>query len=774
MTFFRRLSAIALLGLGLLQHAHALEGVQYRDGRYVAPLSAFKGDEQPIILRGAAPQQGLSIPIPYRLKIEEAQLDLDFTNSISLIDSSQLSVLLDEYPVAQLKYKAARPEAKARMRLPLKRLAPGYHQLRLAGAQHYTNECEDPSRAELWSRVDVQESRLSLTAELRELRPVLSMLPDLIDKKLWSYYRLTIATPAELDTKTTFSSGALAAQGAALLLDYAPMGVEHKGLVRLEGKAREQQRKRTALAGIDFSSLPQGDVFILGTRASLTPYLREDELSRLGGSYYAIFARPDDARHFVFLIAGEDEGRLEEAARGFAQGRMVMPYAERARLEELDIPPAEDWRARGLLLPGSERRHIFREFGFNSVTLQGMAAPSANLWFWTQPDPFAPLKDTIEVELDVSFAPGMNEDSVLNLLLNDRFEAGLPLRGGDGGRYDHVKLSVPYAHLKPGWNELRLVADMKPQFLGGKCQPIIDSHLQTTVFDSSRLYVKSRGDLITLPDLDLLQRTGLPLVQDPDGRGLRVVLTSANTGTMSASWTMLGKMAQLNKHALTAADYSLSGSDALLGDGKNVLLIGLDSTVPQPITERSPFPTLSNSEQAMTVGEELEVESSFSNAMAGMLPVSWREWFGVEQRERLVRLESRASIRADFRRESAMMLMRNPEDLEHSVVVVTSADSEKLARDVAALVQFEPWSRIAGDTVLWSADSLRPGLVRSARLTKPFDEESLGPWRGIGYYFTQHPWLFLILAVLGVVFLVFATHYGLVYLQRRREQQLSE
>ncbi|ASP37995.1 hypothetical protein CHH28_04565 [Bacterioplanes sanyensis] len=750
--------------------SHALEGVQFKDGAFHAPLSAFKGDSVPMDLRGANAVQDISVPIPHRLHISKAWLELSFTNSIGVVDGSVLGVEFDQRPVAQLPLRGSKPRTSARMALPLAAMKPGYYDLSFAASQHYSQGCEDPTRASLWTKIDMEQSKLVAEAKLRPLNPVLSELERLVDPKLWSYYRLNILSPSALATQTVFEAGSLVAQGTALLLDYAPMGVQHQPLERLDGKLRDQRAANTVLSGIDFSNVGAGDVIVLGTRDSLMPYLRQDELNRISNGYFGIFPRPDKPEYFVLLVAGTSEDQLLDASKAMASGRLLLPYAQRAELDQLTLPPLPTRQARGLLMPDSDRKHRFSEFGFRSTTLSGMGAPGSSLMFWSQPDPFAPLKDTLDLEINAAYSGGMNSDSVLNLLLNGRYESALPLSDPKGGRYERMKISIPYAHLQPGWNELQLIADMKPTFMGGECQPIVDSHLKTTVFEQSTIRLNSRGDVTMLPDLDLLQRTGLPLAYEPDGQAMRVVLSSTSSGTLSAAWTLLGKLAQLNRNALTAADYSLNLGSLEDDQERSTLLLGVDASLPPSVAERLQFPNLRRSAQQPQLSEEAVTEFTFKNVLIGLLPESWQAWFGLQQTEQLERIYATAALNADFRKESAMLLMRDPQQKERSLVVVTSADSDKLATDVMALVQFEPWSRIAGDTVLWSADSDRPGLVRSARLTKPVDEDSIGTQRSIGYFFTQHPLLFLLLVLATIAALVLLTHYLLAKRQLRRQQ----
>lgn len=749
--------------------AEAMEGVIQKDDSIIVPLSAIKGDDQPIRLQGSNPYQGLSLSIPERYNIKKAELNLDYSNSISLMKGSQLNILFDQRSIAQIPLRSSNPNARAKIVLPVEKLDAGYYPMAFEAAQEYSNGCDNAASGKLWSDVNIAESHITFHGEFKDLNPVLSDLPDLMDKRLWNYYQLSIAAPSSISQQTLFESGALAAQGTAMLLDYSPMGATSVNLQTLHGPERVKQAKKTVLSGIDFKRLPAGDTIILGTHSSLTPYLRQDELNRISDSYFAIYPRPDDKKHFVFLIAGETEKHLINGAKAFAMGQLLFPYSERAVLDTLELPNVHTEQARGVLLPEQDRKHRFTEFGFQSTTLSGMGGQITELAFWAQPDPFAPLKDTVDLELNVAYSAGMNPDSVLNLMLNGRYESSLSLASEQGGRFENTRISIPYTHLKPGWNSLQFIADAKPKFMGGNCQPMLDSHLQVTIFDSSTIKLSTHGDVNMLPDLDLMQRTGLPLVYEPDGSGLRVLLSNSAPGTMSASWTFLGKLAQLNKNALSAATYSLNPTDISLADGKSTLLMGIDSSLPVGVTKHSHFPSLSKSTQTPLLAKEPMLKAGFANGLVGLLPESWQNWFGIKQQWNLQKVYAQSQLQADFRKESALLLMRDPLQKDKNIVMVTSADSDKLAKDVKALVQFEPWGRISGDTVLWSADGLRDGLVRSARVSKPIDEDSIGLQRSIGYYFTQNPWTFLSVLIGILAITILATHYLLARRQLQRE-----
>jgi hypothetical protein len=96
---------------------------------YEIRIKELMSRDEMIMLRSAQSEFSIGIPVSARMQVDEARLDLRFTNSISLKARSQLTVALNGSIIAQLPLKARNPETRAKIRLPLRLLAPGYNKL---------------------------------------------------------------------------------------------------------------------------------------------------------------------------------------------------------------------------------------------------------------------------------------------------------------------------------------------------------------------------------------------------------------------------------------------------------------------------------------------------------------------------------------------------------------------------------------------------------------------------------------------------------------------
>ena len=98
------------------------------------------------MLKSSADQYAFYVPLSPRARLRQATLTLVYTNSISLVASrSQLRVRLNGKVLAQAPLRPDQPEGVLRVNLPPELLEPGYNELAFHVAQHYVEQCEDPT-----------------------------------------------------------------------------------------------------------------------------------------------------------------------------------------------------------------------------------------------------------------------------------------------------------------------------------------------------------------------------------------------------------------------------------------------------------------------------------------------------------------------------------------------------------------------------------------------------------------------------------------------------
>lgn len=759
--------ALRLIGLWLIilcvsysQGAWALLNITRTADGYIIPLSALANQEGTLQLYGADSHQDISLPLSPRLEVKSAELQLVFTNSISLLDISQLMVSLNGAVVAQFPLRASTPEVTARMTLPLDKLKVGYNKLGFNSAMHYTYECEDPLHPELWTKIDLERSFISVKANYKAADAKLSKLPDLIDRRLWDEYEVTLASAGSY-TNATLEAGALIAQGAAMFRDYAPLRIKHAQLQH----GGNVEYLRDFFGDINWAQMPAGDIILFGTRDELSGFLGSKITPLLNRPLYAVYPRPDDPTRFVLVITGQDQESLLQAAKTFALKNVLYPNHFYASPVDNTAPKLDVMDGIGRLKP--DVLYKFSDLGVATTSLEGMGSPSMSLKVWLIPDPFAPRKDKIELKLYMSYGSGFAKQSVLNVLVNDKYQSTVPLDEPRGTTYMGYRVEVPVNRFKPGWNDIRLEAQMVPADMGGRCKTTPTRNLQVSIFDESNIRLKSREGKSFVPNLELISRSGLPFLHYPDGSSVGIYLPNPNSGTLAASWMMMSKLAQLNKAPLYNTRYYLDNLDDALDDNESVIAVAEQSAIPAVIRDQSPLDILVRANEELRVGNHV-TEKHRLYGLAGWLPAAVREYFDLDSKVQLTGLDAALRLNADFSRESALVLMPNPQKLGRTLLLVTGSTGNKLANDVASLVQFQPWADLKGDVAVWMAGTSMDDMVRTAKISDEHATAGASVAESFSVKISQHPFWALAGLLVGLLLLTILTHLVLMYFQRKR------
>lgn len=718
-----------------------------------AALTSFMPQPKPIELRNAQSEYGLSLPISPRLQIRSAKLHLVATNSMSLLaPRSQLVVRLDGVAVAQIPLDPKLPRIDATITLPKLLLKPGYRRLTFAVAQHYTNECEDPSAAELWTQIDTAKSWIALDGELKHWQPTLAQLPEVFDPKLWGQSQLTILTPPRIDTDV-LRWGGLAAQAVALQLGYAPLAVRQK---TPEPDTASQGPLRILTQGI------VGDAVLVGTLSQIRPWLAPEIAERITGAFLGIVPLDARSQRFVLIASGRSPAEVDRALLAFASLRYPYPDANLTLVHEID--PVTLGRYAGARLLTPNQSVSFARLGVETKTFDGMYG-SQSLEFSLPPDLWAPENAYVHLKLQFAYGAGLREDSVVNVFLNDRFQAAIPLNSPNGGFYRDYDLAIPLASFKPGPNLIRFEAAMMP-LITGKCVAINMQNLLFTLFSDSRIEIPNAAHVTNLPDLALFSRTGFPYTVPAQGQGMTLAITTASGSEAAAAWMLLAKLAQIQRVALIHVAYRV-GVNALARD-RDVLLVGEADHLPENLLAqaplrlgrktRAPYPV-----EALPPGPgELGVFEQVARYLRQLLRLTpaatTTQTTWVTQRGR------------DLGVFGALMQYASPVNKDKVITVLTAANGAQLLAQTEALVHPGVWARLQDDLVLWNGER----DFAAQRVGTTFTVGSAGWTVKLGYLMSRAPWLWGILLGTLLMALALVTLRLLMRFKHRRHRGVAE
>jgi hypothetical protein len=681
-------------------------------GASAAPISLATLDNLsgPLRLAGQRVSTSISLPLSARERVESATLHLVVTNSVSLLsDRSQLAVRVNGTTIAQLALSSKQPETTADIRIPPELLRPGYNTLGFVAAQHSTENCEDPNAPELWTEVDTSASTLRMQTTLAPLAtPRLSDLDDLIDPKAWSTHAFAIVNAAHPANDTQLATGSLIAQGIALRLRY------------LSAPPRVTDAQRGAGSGIApglaLGKPDNADVFVVGTRDQLRPYLDPQVLSRVSGAFLGLYPKPDDPHRFMLVVTGRDDAEVERAARVFAHRELPLPRRGELAVDALDEAAVAPWSTSRVLAGTAPR--TFRSLDFRSRTL----APGdrAEMRIALPADVYAP--EDAQVSLDLNFTAGakMRSDSVLNLYLNDRFEQVIALDHSEGGVIRHYRVSIPLRSFRAGENTLSLRPVLVPS-VSDRCTFLQTENLRLTIFEDSTIKLPPASHFTTLPDLGRFAESGFPYTAHPDGSDLALTVAGRDNETIGAAWALAGKLAQAAGEPLSRAQITFG----VAAPARQAMLVGAAPTLPKQSLDGAPW----------APGHSERVADSI--VPGETQAASWLPWGLGSRAEAAPQASGEVLLRGALPLAGQLLVMQYRDTSGRAMTVFTAASTADLAQGVGRLIEPGLWSGLDGDVSLLDVSR---GQWWTARVGSTFEFGSTGLWDHLGFLVSSHPW----------------------------------
>ncbi len=665
-------------------------------------LAAFMPEPAPIDLHGRSAERELYFNLSTRIEPRTARLHLEGANSDALLTlRSQLLVRLNGVVVAQLALKSGAPILVADIDLPVELLRGGGNRLTLAVAQHYTNECEDESAAELWTQIDTTRSWLTVSGAGSIVAPHLSDLQNLLSPAMFGGHRftlLTAAAPGSLDD-TQLATGAVLAEALGLRLRYKPAeigiaaatAVDTKSpLLRLAAPALVAPALvAPALAAPDATG-EAADLVLFGTRDSLRPFLGPAIADGITSGFLGVYPLPGDPRTLVLVVSGLTETDVARAAQVLAVANFPFVDAPSQRVDHLALRPDSVFFARNDLR--EDTRTPFSDLGFQTTTLRGREASSA-LDVVLPADLYAPDSANVRFSLDFAYGAGFRRDSAVNIMLNGQFQQAIPLDDPNGAVLRGYRVDMPLAKFRAGHNSIRFDVVMTPSG-GGACVPPQTRNLVFALQDTSFVTLPAADHIAAQPDLRLFSATGFPYTA---AAGMDVALGARDPSTIGAGWTVLARLAQVTGRLMPGLHVAFGPPSG----GRHILLIGAAPDLEPALIATAP------------VG--LQPGMSFPYASAAPDPVVATSWaqtvsdalgIAVRAEEPGQAAPAHADVTriggsGDIGQNGLLIAYRSPLAADRTLTVLTAATRQRLWTAAQELVQPAVWYQLDQNVTIW-------------------------------------------------------------------------
>ncbi|WP_247894073.1 cellulose biosynthesis cyclic di-GMP-binding regulatory protein BcsB [Azospirillum endophyticum] len=568
------LLALLSLWLGCTAPALAVD-------RRVIPLSNLRDGQPEVTLNGETETVALRAVLPPVVGLTSAVLALSYENGIDILpEKGSLSVFINGSPVADLPLAAFKGPVNASITLPGSLIRPGENQIVFQTTAQHRAICTVRGTYDLWARVNLAASSLTLLSDGGVPEPDLAMLRQLLAGADRGREPLAILYPGNEVDVDHLGWGSMVAQSYGLLLgDQTPRVMA----VPVPGKPAGG-----AAPTLETLPLPGGKNILIGTRDRIAPLLGETRAAAVTGPFLAVYPVPaaggtggGPGGGFVAVASGRTQQEVDQAVMRLADiGRPLptqtaMIVTDAAAPAAPPIPPVQ-----------AEGRYRLSDLGFQTVQHSGYRY--AGRIGLTLPAGFAPVGDrSILFHVNGAFEGDLGPGAVLNVRVNGKSAGAMEIDKRSSGVIDNGEMPLPMALFRPGPNLIEIEAELPPA--GGTDCVFAVRRPTFTLLDTSSIEIPGFARLVTLPSLGGFANTAFPYGGIAGGEPappFDLVVVGRDPAWFGAAWSLAAKLAQRAGDLMAVVPYV--GWTAAPAD--NALIVGPIAAVPQAVFASAPLP----------------------------------------------------------------------------------------------------------------------------------------------------------------------------------------
>lgn len=545
--------------------------------RRVISLANLRDGPPEATLNGETDSTGFRVFIPPTGPLSSVLLTVSYENGIDILpEKGALAVFINGAAVAELPLAAFKGPVNAAISLPPSLMRPGENHIQFEVSAQHRAICTVRGTFDLWTRINLAASSLTLEAEGTSPDPDLAMMRQLLVASDRARDPLAILKAgAEIDADH-LGWGAMAAQAYGLLLgDQAP---------RIVARPIAPAKAGTPPVTLDNAPGLTSKNILIGTRDQIAPLLGETRAAAIVGPFlgvYPVSGTNLPAGSFVGVVSGRNPAEVDQAVARFADVTRNLP-AQTTVIVTDPTPPA----------PPSPRevqeegRYRLSDLGFSTVQHSGYRYTGRVTL--TLPSGYAPVSDRVVLfHVNGAFEGNLGPGAVLNVRVNGRTATAMEIDKRSSGIIDNGEMQLPMSLFRPGPNIIEFEAELPPAS-GTDCVFAV-RRPTFTLHDSSSLEIPGFARLATLPNLTTLAQTAYPYA-GWNGRDSAVpfdlVVVGKEAPWFSAAWTMSARLAQRAGDLLRLVPNV--GWDG--APDNNALIIGPVAALPQAVFASAPLP----------------------------------------------------------------------------------------------------------------------------------------------------------------------------------------
>ncbi|MFP5515412.1 MAG: cellulose biosynthesis cyclic di-GMP-binding regulatory protein BcsB [Alphaproteobacteria bacterium] len=569
----------ALLFLCLALWAGWTAPAQAADRR-VIPLSNLRDGQPEVTLHGETETVALRAVLPPVVGLTSVVLALTYENGIDILpEKGSMSVYINGSPVADLPLSAFRGPVNASITLPASLMRPGENQIVFQTNAQHRAICTVRGTYDLWARVNLAASSLTLVSDGGVPEPDLAMMRQLLVAADRAREPLAILHPGSEIDADHLGWGAMVAQSYGLLLgDQTPRVTA----VPAQPPPRPAGAAGPGTPALESLSLPGGKNVLIGTRDRIAPLLGDARAAAIAGPFLAVYPLPGPGGgSFVAVASGRTQQEVDQAVMRLAD--LSRPLPTQTAMIVTDAAPSAP-------LPNpavqAEGRYRLSDLGIQTVQHSGYRY--AGRFTLTLPTGFAPVSDrSILFHVNGAFEGNLGPGAVLNVRVNGKSAGAIEVDKRSSGVIDNGEMPLPMAMFRPGPNVIEVEAELPPA--GGTDCVFAVRRPTFTLLDSSSIEIPGFARLVTLPSLGGFANTAYPyggLAGGEPAAPFDLVVVGREPAWFGAAWSLTARLAQRAGDLMAVVPYT--GWDGAPDD--NALIVGPVAALPQAVFASAPLP----------------------------------------------------------------------------------------------------------------------------------------------------------------------------------------
>ena len=682
----------------------------------------------------------------------DASLQLDYTASPSLIPTiSHLRVYLNDVLMGVIPIEKDQLGRKTTQKMALDpRLISDFNRVRLEFIGHYTDICEDPANNTLWvnisraSAITLQEQALSLKNDL-------------------AFFPLPFFDPRnnrKLELPFVFAANPTLGEqkAAAILASYFGSQANWRGasFPVLIDNLVSLQNKEAIQPSIVFATNDHRPAFMSDL----------EKFPAVTAPVIEMIDHPDAPYSKILLIMGRNEEDLAVAAKALALGANLL-RGSRASIDKVEqLQPRKPYDAPAWMR--TDRAVRFAELITYPLQLQvsGLQPRPITLDINLPPDLFVWRNQGIPLRTQYRYtAPSANDDSRLNISLNDQFITSLPLLRKDTSSLEELRLAV-LSNDTANANDKLIVPSLKigdrnrlrfdfnfASTMGSsqrdRCQTILPANTQAIIDEDSTIDLSGYHHYISMPDLKAFARSGFPFSRLADMSESIVVVPRSSTPPQIS--TLLEAVAGISARSGYPAFGLRLSDDWQSASKEDVDLLLLGEMAPD-MRDNPDLSVLLQRQRDMLIQPYGTTGLDANNRRGPSTD-------GRNLPANRVEVTAQAPI-------AAILGMQSPHHNQRSVVALLGNDDADYSLLREALGDSGKLEAVAGSAVL-----IRSSGVYSQLVGEQYFVGNLPWYLLLWYQLSEHPVLLAIMAVVGVLLTSFLLWRALSWAANRRLHQ---